>query len=208
MNAVIRKLHSGLPAIAELFVLVINKSEEQLVWLTFSDASFSEDYVKNRAGVLVKSCLASAKRFRMHVIEVCSHKLRRVARSTKAAETFAASEGYDRAIYCHSVAVWISSTLFSGMLLALDTSSLYMDISTSRTPKEKRLKVDLALLREAFDSGALCGVIWAATVHQLADAMTKADEKSDTCLMLALGEVVCVIHMRIVRSKYHRNSPA
>jgi DNA-binding transcriptional regulator LsrR (DeoR family) len=53
--------------------------------------------------------------------------------------------------------------------------------------------VDLALLREAFESGALCGVIWAATVHQLPDAMTKTDENSDTRLMLALGDV-CVRH--------------
>ena len=82
----------------------------------------------------------------------------------------------------------MSSKLFSGMLLVLDNSSLYMDISTSRTPKEKRLKVDLALLREAFDNGDLCGVIWAATIHQLADAMTKTDENSDTRLMLALSD--------------------
>jgi hypothetical protein len=75
------------------------------------------------------------------------------------------------------------------MLLVLDNSSLYMDISTSRTPKEKRLKVDLALLREAFDSGGLCAVIWAATANQLADALTKTDEKSDTRnLMLALSD--------------------
>jgi hypothetical protein len=188
MNAVVRKLHSGLPAIAELFFAVIKKSEDQPVWLTFSDASFSEDYVKNRAGVLVTRSFGLGENCPMHVIDFCSHKLRRVARSTKAAETLAASEGYDRAFYCHSVAVWMSSRLFSGMFLVLDNSSLYMDISTSRTPKEKRLKVDLALLREAFDSGALCGVIWAATVHQLADAMTKADEKSDTRLMLALGD--------------------
>jgi hypothetical protein len=63
-----------------------------------------------------------------------------------------------------------------------------MDISTSRTPKAKRLKVDLAQLREAFDTGGLCGVIWAATTNQLADAKTKTDEKSDTRLILALSD--------------------
>jgi hypothetical protein len=96
----------------------------------------------------------------MHVIDFCSHKLRRVASYTKTAEKLAASEGYDRAYYCHALAAWMSATLFSGLLLALDNSSLYMDISSSRTPKEKRLKVDLALPREAFDDGSLCGVIW------------------------------------------------
>jgi hypothetical protein len=86
----------------------------------------------------------------MHVIDLCSHKLRRVARYTKTAEKLAASEGYDRAYYCHALAAWMSATLFSGLLLALDNSSLYMDISSSRTPKEKRLKVDLELATGGF----------------------------------------------------------
>ena len=99
MNAVIRKLHSGLPAIAELFFRATNESKEVPIWLTFSDASFSEEYTKNRAGVLVTRSFGLGENSPMHVIDFCSHKLRRVARSTKTAETLAASEGYDRAFY-------------------------------------------------------------------------------------------------------------
>jgi hypothetical protein len=95
----------------------------------------------------------------MQVIDFGSHKLRRVVRSAKTAETFSASEGYDRAYYCHAVEAWMSSILSSGLLLVLDNSSPYIDSSTSRAPKEKRLKVDLALLREASDDGSLCGVV-------------------------------------------------
>jgi hypothetical protein len=104
-NAAVRKLHSGLPSIAELFFPAILISHDKPIWLTFSDASFSEEFTKNRAGVLVTRSFGLGEKSPMLVIDFCSHKLRRVARSTKTAETLAASEGYDRAFYCHAVAI-------------------------------------------------------------------------------------------------------
>jgi hypothetical protein len=77
-------------------------------------------------------------------------------------------------------------------VLVFDNSSLYADVSTTRVPKEKRVKVDLALLRESFENGDLGAVIWADTTAQLADAMTKADDKADSRLLLALSEgILC-----------------
>jgi hypothetical protein len=106
----------------------------------------------------------------MHVVDFCSHKLRRVARSTKTAETLAASEGFDRDFYIHAISTWME--IDSGQLLVLDNSSLYASVSTTRAQKEKRLKVDLALLRESFENGDLGTVLWTATGTQPADAMT------------------------------------
>jgi hypothetical protein len=77
-----------------------------------------------------------------------------------------------------------------GLFLVLDNSSLYADVSTTRAPKGKRLKVDLALLREIFENGDLSAVLWTATETQLADAMTKCDEKSDSRLLLAVRDGV------------------
>jgi hypothetical protein len=158
------------------------------VWLTFTDASFSENTSKNRAGVLVTRSFGLNEQSSMHVIDYCSHKLQRVAQSPKAAETLAASEGYDRAYYCWAISRWMGKGLHCGQLLILDSSSLFTDLSSTRTPKEKRLKVDLALLREAFERGDLGGIIWIPTVFQLADAMTKNDEKSDARLLVALSD--------------------
>ena len=114
---------------------------------------------RNRAGVVVTRSFGLDDRSPMHIVDFCSHKLRRVARSTKAAGTLAGSEGYDRGFYCRAVVEWIESTLLKGMLLVLDNSSLYADVSTTRAPKEKLLKVNLAFLREVFEGGELSGVI-------------------------------------------------
>jgi hypothetical protein len=158
------------------------------IWLVLTDASFHEDVSKNRAGVLITRSFGLEGKSPMHVVDFCSHKLRRVARSTKTAETLAASEGFDRAFYLRAVSTWMG--IDGGLFLVLDNSSLYADVSTTRAPKEKRLKVDLALLRESFENGDLSAVLWTATETQLADAMTKCDEKSDSRLLLAVSDGV------------------
>jgi Reverse transcriptase (RNA-dependent DNA polymerase) len=190
INAAIRRIKANLPSIAELHFMAPPKTDENAdsFLLVFTDASFHEEATRNRAGVLVTRSFGLDPDSPAHVIDYCSHKLRRVARSTKTAETLAASEGYDRAYYIGAVLTWME--IRYGILLVLDSSSLFADVSSTRTPKEKRLKVDLALLRESFENGDLGAVIWAETTAQLADAMTKADEKADTRMLLALSEGV------------------
>jgi hypothetical protein len=190
MNAAIRKLKGSLPAVDDLVYRVEGNGNDSPFWLIFSDASFHEEVSKNRAGVLITRSFGVKTTSPFHVIDFCFHKLRRVARSTKTAEKLAASEAYDRAYYCRALTVWMDQKLSKGIILVLDNSSLYSDVSTTRSPKEKRLKVDLALLREAFELGAMSAVIWADTTAQLADAMTKSDEKSDVRLLLALSDGV------------------
>jgi hypothetical protein len=196
INAAIRRLKANLPSIAELHFRVPGPAsvDSAPVLLVFADASFHEEASRNRAGVLVTRAFGLDAASPAHVIDFCSHKLRRVARSTKTAETLAASEGFDRAYYVGAMLAWMG--LDNGIILVLDNSSLYADVSTTRVPKEKRVKVDLALLRESFDRGDLGAVIWAQTTAQLADAMTKADEKADSRLLLALGDGV-------LRHPYH-----
>jgi hypothetical protein len=111
MNANIRKLKYALPAICELLYSSQSSSVERLVWLTFTDGSFSEDASEDRAGVLVTRSFGLKEQGSIHVIDFCSHMLRRVARSTKAAETLAASERYDRAYYCWAISRWIGKGL-------------------------------------------------------------------------------------------------
>jgi hypothetical protein len=111
MNENIRKLKYALPAICELFYSSQSSSVERLVWLTFTDVSLSEDASEDRAGVLVTRSFGLKEQGSIHVIDFCSHMLRRVARSTKAAETSAASEGYDRVYYCWEISRWMGKGL-------------------------------------------------------------------------------------------------
>jgi hypothetical protein len=69
-------------------------------------------------------------------------------------------------------------------------------------PKSKSLKVDSALLREAFDTGSLSVVVWAETNAQVADTMTKADQKADERLLATLSDGFCAIHTMFARSIY------
>jgi hypothetical protein len=209
MNAAIRRLRRKLPQIARMvFRRPYRARDEGPFWLTFSDASFHEDASRNRSGALICRTFGLEASSTVHVIDYCSHKLRRVARSTKTAETLAASEAYDRSYYCRALLRWMKIGAMQGIFLVLDNSSLYADVSTTRTPKEKRLKVDLALLREAFEIGTLSAVIWAESAAQLADALTKADENSDSRLLAVLGDGVLRYSYKECSSKISPRHPS
>jgi hypothetical protein len=109
------------------------------------------------------------------------------------------SKGHDRAYYIGAVLTWME--IECGIIQVLDNSSLFADVSTTRTSKERRLKVDLALLRESFKTWDLGAVIWGDTTAQLVDAMTKVDEKDDSRMLLALGEGVLRHPYRTYASK-------
>jgi hypothetical protein len=175
------------PNIAKLFYPVVPTTAELHFWLIFFDASFNvESPERNRAGVIILCAFGLSQISKFHVVDFCSHKLRRVARSTKTAETLAASEAYDRAFYMREVSHFMNC--MTGILLVVDNPSLYADMSTTCAPKEKRLKVDLALLREGYENGDLCGVLWADSKWQMADSLTKHDSVSTQRLLAALAD--------------------
>jgi hypothetical protein len=90
MNAAMLKLNGSLPAVAELVYREVGNESYSPFWLIFSDASFHEDVSKIRAEVLITSSFGVKNTSPFHVIDFCSHKLRRLASSTKSAETLAA----------------------------------------------------------------------------------------------------------------------
>ena len=55
----------------------------------------------------------------------------------------------------------------------MDSKSLLDSLSTSHDPKYRRLKIDVAALREVFNNGELSAVCWVPGKAQLADALTK-----------------------------------
>ena len=103
-----------------------------------------------------------------------SRRLRRVAKSTLSAETLAAGEALDSARLVSRI---FSEIVLNGdakveIFLHTDNKSLYDVVGTSNLVSEKGLRIDVAALREANDTGDV-SFRWVDSKNQLADVLTK-----------------------------------
>ena len=55
-------------------------------------------------------------------------------------------------------------------------------IQNTHEPREKRVKLELGLLREAFELGEISAVHWIPTKSQLADCLTKENAAAEDTL--------------------------
>ena len=104
-----------------------------------------------------------------------SHRLKRVSRSTLTAETLALVDGIDHAIYLSQI---LSTIIFNGcqnikIQCFTDNKSLLEASSTSNVTDEKRLRIEMAYIREVKEN-KLISLSWVSTDEQLADCLTKA----------------------------------
>lgn len=112
-----------------------------------------------------------------------SKRLRRVVRSTLAAETLALSDAVDTAYMINKM---LSQLILNNgekfkIECLVDSRSLVENIRTSHTHEEKRLLVDMAALREAKDEGDI-DIHWIETKDNLANPLTKKSAYSGTLL--------------------------
>ena len=141
--------------------------------VVFSDASHANlpNGVSSAGGFIV--FLADSKR------NVCplyweSRKIRRVVKSTLAAETLAAADAIDNAYYLGEI---LSQILFKNkrkipIELYVDNKSLYDNVFSVKNVTEKRLRIDIAAIKELVTEEKL-KVKWVETKCQLADGLTK-----------------------------------
>ena len=103
-----------------------------------------------------------------------SRKIRRVVKSTLAAETLAAADAIDNAYYLGQI---LSQVLFDNkkeipIELYVDNKSLYDNVFSVKNVAEKRLRIDIAAIKELVTDEKL-NVNWVETKYQLADGLTK-----------------------------------
>ena len=108
-----------------------------------------------------------------------SRRLRRVARSTIAAETLAASDACETCILLSSQIAEIMGMEKLPIVLVTDNESLANATRSTTSVEEKRLRIDIAALREMVNSKEIHDIRWVPTEHQLADCLTKQGAKSD-----------------------------
>jgi hypothetical protein len=118
-----------------------------------------------------------------------SKKLKRIAKSTMAAEGQALGEGADEAFAIQSFIREVcgeENTL--PIRMRCDNNSLVQAVHSTNTIQDKRLQMDISLIREMIEKSELGLVEWVPTEHQLADCLTKKGASSRKLLQALMGQ--------------------
>ena len=125
--------------------------------------------------------MATHERVRTALVDWGSTKIRRVVKSTLAAEACGCSTGYDRAVYIRAILsellgstgkTWQERALTIPQITVVDARSLRDHLhKTGGQPTEKRVGLDLCDVREWLERGDKLG--WVPTTHMLVDPFTK-----------------------------------
>ena len=102
-----------------------------------------------------------------------SKKIRRVVRSTLAAETLALSDAAETAIYVRQIISELVSGIHLPIICYTDNKSLIDVLDSKKNVEDKRLRIDLALLKELLQKNEIASIKWVNTHGQLANCLTK-----------------------------------
>jgi hypothetical protein len=101
-----------------------------------------------------------------------SRTIKRVCRSSSTSEVLSAVEGYYATMWLLSLWKGISGQDLDALLLTDSESRQEKAVSTA-LPTEKRLRIDMALLRQGLCRGEY-GLVWAGSSSNLANLLTKS----------------------------------
>ena len=156
--------------------------------VAFTDSSFNNiDDGGSQGGQLV---LLKDKFNNSCPISWRSTRVRRIARSTLAAETLAFADGMDTAAFVSHLACELQmchpETMIQGIT---DSRSLVDAASTSTLITDRRLRVEISAIREMKERGEV-DIEWTPNEHQLADVLTKKGASSKKLLeCIKLGKL-------------------
>ena len=111
-----------------------------------------------------------------------SRRLRRVARSTIAAETLAAVEGCESSSLLSTQIAEVMNIPKIPITIVTDNESLANAVRSTTSVEEKRLRIDISAIREMLNTKEISAVTWVPTKLQLADCLTKQGAKTDNLL--------------------------
>ena len=147
-----------------------NLKDAQLV--CFSDSAFANLDQGGSQGGFIIFLFSDGKN--MPVIWK-SNKIRRVARSTITAETLALLDAIDCVIFVRKFLQTLLK-LDSECIPAycfIDSKSLAETVLSNSAVLEKRLRIDIAAIREVLENGLVSNISWVSGKQMLADSLTK-----------------------------------
>jgi hypothetical protein len=117
-----------------------------------------------------------------------SRKLKRIAKSTMAAECQALSEGADEVFAIRGFLRELMGTEINlPIVMRTDNNNLAQSAYSTKMVSDKRLQMDISLLREMLEKEELKAVEWVPTEGQLADCLTKKGASSRKLLLALMG---------------------
>ena len=140
-NKVIKKANS------QSVSLKFSKLKYPIKLLAFCDASYANlPDGSSQGGTVI---FLSDDNNNVSPISWWSKKLRRVCKSTEAAETMAMLDAIDACIWISSLLKEIDDDKFKDIIIHTDNKSLFENIHSTTAVAEKRLRVEIAAIRES-----------------------------------------------------------
>ena len=114
-----------------------------------------------------------------------SQKVKRVVKSTHAAETLALVDAAEASVYYKNFIQEIVGVRHIGHLPILcktDSAAVYGSVHSNTQILDKRLRIETSILRELLAKEEVASITWVPTKSQLADSLTKSGIPSSKIL--------------------------
>lgn len=136
----------------------------------FVDASFAGNKdLTSQLGFIL--CLMDGKN-KCNIVHYGSSKSKRVTRSVLSAELYSMSYGFDStSLIRHTLELFLGRTI--KLKLLTDSKCLFDALTSLNTTTEKRLLIDLNILRQSYERREITEVAWIPGGSNPADALTK-----------------------------------
>ena len=162
---------------------------EHLVFKVYSDASFGNlNGGGSQGGFVIFLCDAEvSKAIPLHWRSL---RVKRVVKSTLAAETLALVDAAESCFWLQKLYEEMTETVGSSIICYTDNESLYKTVYLTTSDTDKRLQIDISILREILSNGEISKVNWVNTKFQLADCLTKIGAPSDNLIATLMDGVL------------------
>lgn len=180
-NKVVRKLKSAQSGVTFRKLGLI----ENLKIVVYCDASWGNlpDGHSSAGGYLI---LLVGVDYRCCPLDWSATKIKRVVHSTLAAEALAMLESMDNAIYLANLINEMYKNEYNDNKIPIevytDNQSLKDNLQSTKQVSEKRLRINIAEIREQIESKSISKIEWIPSRLQMADGLTKKGVAVDSLL--------------------------
>ena len=168
-----RKLLTSVsPGDCRLFLPRLNPDSLQMI--VYTDASFGnlDNGSGSMGGHIVFLTDTSGQ---CCTIDWKSRKIKRIVRSTLASETLSLGDGLETGLFLKDLFCELLGKKFESVpvIAIVDNRSLEVNLRSTSSVEDKRLRRDLNLIKQMIDRGEVTEIKWVEGPSQLADTLTK-----------------------------------